>query len=148
MLAEVRSVSGGSPVGTRSPRGLLDADEVRVQRLAAVVELDLDVREPELDVLADALRLGRRRVAADEHRDDLAVVVDRSPSSSHDRVGRRGDRGDDAACRVSAIQSPAAIGPHSRDRVAHGLRDLARAHALDAPSLIASSFASSAASGS
>ena len=39
----------------RGPR-LLDADEVRVQRLAAVVELDLDVRELQLEVLADALR--------------------------------------------------------------------------------------------
>ena len=54
-----RSVSGGSPVGTAVLR-LLDADEVRVQRLAAVVELDLDVRELHLDVLADALRSRRR----------------------------------------------------------------------------------------
>ena len=38
-----RSVSGGSPVGTR-PR-LLDADEIRVQRLTAVVELDLHMRD-------------------------------------------------------------------------------------------------------
>ena len=41
---------------------LLHADEIRVERLAAVVELDLEVRERDLDVLADALGLvGRRR---------------------------------------------------------------------------------------
>ena len=55
---------------------LLHADEVGVQRLAAVVELDLEVRERDFDVLADALGVLGRGVAADEHGDDLAVVVD------------------------------------------------------------------------
>ena len=54
---------------------LLHADEVRVQRLTTVVEFDLDVRELQLDVLPDPLRFLRRRVTADEHSDEFAVVV-------------------------------------------------------------------------
>ena len=49
-----RRVAGRHP-GLR----LFDADEVRVQRLAAVVELDLEMGELHLEVLADAIRLVR-----------------------------------------------------------------------------------------
>ena len=77
------------------PFSSLNADEVRIERLAAVVELDLDVRERELDVLADALRLGGRRLGPDEHGDDLAVVVDEARQERGDRLdrglGRRAD---------------------------------------------------------
>ncbi len=51
------------------------------------MELDLDVREPELDVFADAIRLVRGRVAADEHGDDLTVVVDELLEQLGHRVG-------------------------------------------------------------
>jgi len=66
----------GSCASSRKEMGLLNPDKIRVEGLAAVVELDLDVREPEFDVLADAIRLVRGCVTPDEHGHDLAVVVD------------------------------------------------------------------------
>src|SRR5580765_839730 len=82
------SVSGGSPVGT-PVLSLFDADEVRVERLATVVELDLEVGEFHLEVLADPLGLVRRRVVADEDGHDLAAVVDELAQERAHRVGRR-----------------------------------------------------------
>src|SRR3954470_21442814 len=86
MSRRAASVSGGSPVGTGAS---LHAHEVGIQRLAAVVELDLEVREGVLDVLADALGVLRGRVAADEHGDDLAVVVDEHVEELADGIGGR-----------------------------------------------------------
>src|ERR1700724_3161866 len=70
------SSGAGRPARSRNEMGLLNPDKVWVEGLAAVVELDLDVREPELDVLANAIGLVRGRVAPDEHGHDLAVLVD------------------------------------------------------------------------
>src|SRR3954463_8696192 len=77
-------VSGGSPVGTGAS---LHAHEVGIQRLAAVVELDFQVRERVFDVFANALGVLGRGVAPDEHGDDLAVVVDEHVEQFADGIG-------------------------------------------------------------
>ena len=91
-------MSGGSPAGTRSPR-YSTPTRYAVERLAAVVELDLEVREVDLDVLADPLGVLGRGVGADEHGDDLAVVVDELAEQLAHRVGRRARGRDDAVAR-------------------------------------------------
>ena len=100
-----RSVSGGSPAGTRAR--LLDADEVRVERLAAVVELDLDVRERELEVLADALRSRPRGASAPTS--TVTISLSSSTSVAEQLARPRRPATSTAATipsRVSAIQSP------------------------------------------
>src|SRR6185369_4783564 len=82
------SVSGGSPVGT-PVLSLFDADEIRVERLAAVVELDLEMRETHFEVLADPLGLVLGRVAPNEHGHDLAAFVNKLGEQLAHRVRRR-----------------------------------------------------------
>ena len=69
-------------------------------------------------------------VGADEHGDDLAVVVDELAEQLAHRVGRRAAWSRRCRRATSAIQSPLRIAPPSTDGVAHGLRHLAGAHAL------------------
>ena len=107
-----RSAQRERRIAGRHAIRLLHADEVRVQRLAAVVELDLDVRELQLDVLADPLRLRApaRRLPTSTVTISLSSST-RWPSSVHTASAGRRDGRDDAVSRASAIQSPCVIGP-------------------------------------
>src|SRR5260221_14159548 len=67
----VRPSGGGAGTGP-----LLDADEGRVERLAALVHLDLHVRVLERQVLLEVTRVRRARFRADKHGHDLVVALD------------------------------------------------------------------------
>src|SRR3954452_4304811 len=89
----------GRSASSRRERGLLNPHKIGVQRLAAVVELDFDVRKVELDVLAYAVGLVRGRVGPDEHGDDLAVVVDELLEQLAHGIRRRRSRRDEPVAR-------------------------------------------------
>ena len=94
-------------------RELFDADEVRVERLATGLELELDVgvREPEV------LRDPRRVVAVFASAPTTTVTSSESSSINSSSSAIAASAADFVATqmpsRVSAIQSPAAMGPHS-----------------------------------
>ena len=74
LAASSRSVR---PAAIRPSRGLLDADEVRVQRLVALVHLDLDVGVRRADDARETRGVASASASApSEHGHELAVVVD------------------------------------------------------------------------
>src|SRR5204862_667438 len=76
------------PLGTGVDPALLDADEVRVERLVPLVQLDLHVRVRAFDVLLDARSVGGAGLGAGDQRHELAVVVDERVEERDDRVDR------------------------------------------------------------
>ena len=123
------SVSGGSPVGTR--RSTPRRRDTGYSGWPPSWNSTSRCGNVDLDVLADALGVLGRGVAADEHGDDLAVVVDERAEQLAHRVGRRARRRDHAVARRARSSRPRGPRSPSTDGVAHGLRDLAGAHALE-----------------
>src|SRR5947207_14220026 len=77
-----RHVRGASPI----PARLVHPDEIRIQGLAAVVELGLDLRMCQRQVLADARGVAGTGLRADDHGHDLARVVDEATEERSHRV--------------------------------------------------------------
>src|SRR5438874_7570854 len=82
--ASSRSVSGSVAAG-----GLLDADEVGVERLVAFMDLDLDVGVRELHVLRDARRLVGIGLGTHDQRDELRVAFQQRVEQRDGSITRR-----------------------------------------------------------
>ena len=142
MAASSRSVIGGRSFTRRTAS--LDAEQVRVQRLAAVRGPRPGRRpwcsasQPSIAAVVAAVGAG-----AGDDRDQLAIVVDQSgraaPIEASTGVTRRRRRS--PSPRTMPIQSPATIG-RLAVRVADRLRDLAGRDRCRSPRSISAAFSS------
>ena len=127
-----RSVSGGSPAGTPVARAT-----PRRRGTGTAAGRRRGTRPRRAGSATSMCSRIRSVSSAAASAPTSTVTISLSSSTSSSSSSHTASAGDVVAAtmpsRVSAIQSPVAIGPHSADAVAHRLRDLAGAHALDAP---------------
>src|SRR5262249_39683946 len=83
------------PSAARAVTALLDADEIRVERLTALVDLHLHVRMLQREMLLEVTGVGLPGVGPDEDGHDLVVAVDDRVAQRRRGLTRgRGDRPD------------------------------------------------------
>src|SRR5688572_29155295 len=113
--------------GATAGPGSLDAEQVGVERLPAVVDLGRHTGPVLLEPLGDAARVAGRRPLTLDDRDDLVLVADDRVEQLDGRLGhRRRDRPD--AVAADAHEVTLTDGTQLAGRVAHGPGDLAGDH--------------------
>src|SRR4051794_30972876 len=102
-----RAISGSllpsPPAGGDPIERLFDAEQVRVQRLAPVVDLGVDSRIVLPQPFCDVTGLARGRTLALDHGDDLVVVGDQLGQQAGGGVGQRGGHDLDAGAAEAEV---------------------------------------------